>query len=154
MIGKLQGNISQNVYWKTTVLGSVDCMSHANDFMHHMPIITDLADDRPNVLDHKENIAQPHHLCGKNHDLNHEGGKHTRKKKVNIPRDKFTWRSELAVRGLKMKIWRERVATSRAAVHSQPHAIRKKKIVRRRRNVRSFLERSPYLRIYSYGHQN
>jgi hypothetical protein len=69
-----------------------------------MSIITELTDDRPNVLDQNENIAQLHPSCSENRDLNHEEGKHTPKQKINIPEDKFIWRSALPVTGLKLKI--------------------------------------------------
>jgi hypothetical protein len=68
--------------------------------------------------------------------------------KVTMPNDKFIWRSKLDVTGLKMKIWREMVKSSQAAVQNQSHANRKRKSLRAR-----LISTFPSLRIYSFNNR-
>jgi hypothetical protein len=59
----------------------------SSDFVHHMPIITDLIDYKPNVWDlsdQKENIAELHTSFGENRDMNQKERKHTPRHKVKI----------------------------------------------------------------------
>jgi hypothetical protein len=75
--------------------------------------------------------------------------------KITISNDKFIWRSKLDVTGLKMKIWKDRVATSQATVQNQPHAKKKKNIITKGKSLRAWLvTKYPYLRMYASGHQH
>ncbi|PNF39343.1 hypothetical protein B7P43_G01510 [Cryptotermes secundus] len=63
---------------------------------------------------------------------------------------RFIWRSALALKGLKMKIWRERIGTPHKAVHSEPHARGKKKISLRARLLKEFPDLKAYSSFYRH----
>jgi hypothetical protein len=77
-------------------------------------------------MNRKDRKHRPTHKGnGKDH---HKRGKavSSAPSKISVPRDKFIWRS--ALNGMKIKIWRERVAVPQKAVRKQSHARRKTKV--------------------------
>lgn len=86
-----------------------------------------------------------HRLAHKDDHKDHckqEKGVSSTSRKISAHRDKFVWRS--AVNGLKLRIWKERIAVPRKAVRNQPHAKRKRKV-----NLRAwFSARLPHLKFW------